>query len=49
VTRHDAVISVRAGFAGRELSALWPDRDRWLVIEGPAGRFSHRFVAQRKD
>src|SRR5262249_46570355 len=25
VTRHDAVVSVRAGFAGRELSALWPD------------------------
>ena len=24
VTRHDAVVSVRAGFAGRELTALWP-------------------------
>ena len=26
VTRHDAVVSVRAGFSGEELSALWPDK-----------------------
>jgi hypothetical protein len=49
VTRHDAVISVRAGFAGRELSTLWPDRDRWRLTEEPAGWFSQRFVAQRTD
>ena len=31
VTRHDAVASVRAGFAGKELSALWPGG--WLELE----------------
>jgi len=45
VTRHDAVASVRAGFTGRELSALWPERDGWRVTEQPAGPFSHLFVA----
>lgn len=49
VTRHDAVASVRAGFTGRELSALWPDRDGWRVTEQPAGPFSHLFVACRKN
>jgi len=47
VTRHDAVISVRAGFVGRELSQLWPADGRWLLKERPAGLFSHLFVAQR--
>ena len=47
VTRHDAPISVRAGFEGRELTALWPDRDHWFLTEEPAGRFSHCFVARR--
>ena len=45
VTQHDAVASVRAGFAGRELSALWP-RDGWDTWERPAGPFSHCFVAR---
>jgi hypothetical protein len=49
VTRHDAAISVRAGFAGRELSALWPDIEKWELIERPAGHFSHLFIAQRKE
>jgi hypothetical protein len=49
VTRHDAVVSVRAGFADRELSALWPDQQYWNVSERAAGLFSHVFVAQRKD
>jgi hypothetical protein len=49
VTRHDAVISVRAGFKGRELSELWPDRDAWTLLESRAGAFCHRFVAVRKD
>ena len=49
VTRHDAVISVRAGFNGRELSELWPDRDAWTLQESRAGAFCHRFVAVRKD
>jgi hypothetical protein len=47
VTRHDAPISVRAGFRGNELSSLWPDGD-WRLDEGAAGLFSHLFVAQRK-
>ncbi len=47
VTKHDAVKSVCAGFAGRELSALWPASGEWLVIEKTAGLFSHTFVAKR--
>ena len=47
VTRHDAVISVRAGFAGRELSALWPADDHWQLSEHRAGVFSHCFIARR--
>jgi hypothetical protein len=47
VTRHDAVVSVRAGFAGRELSALWPADGHWQLSEQRAGMFSHCFVAKR--
>lgn len=47
VTRHDAVVSVRAGFAGRELSALWPGGDGWQTTERRAGLFSHAFSATR--
>ena len=47
VTRHDAVVSVRAGFAGRELSALWPADDKWQLREHSAGLFSHCFIAKR--
>jgi len=46
VTRHDAVASVRAGFAGRELSALWPAADGWSLEERGRGPFSHAFVAR---
>ncbi len=49
VTRHDAPASVRAGFRGAELTALWPDRANWQLHEGAAGLFSHRFVACRHD
>jgi len=49
VTRHDATVSVRAGFAGRELSSFWPDRDDWHAEEGPAGLFNHVFVAGRRS
>ena len=49
VTRHDAQISIRAGFAGSELSALWPDKNNWTLVEQPAGLFSHLFIARRKD
>ena len=48
VTRHDAAASVRAGFAGSELSGLWPDREGWRLVERPAGLFSHLFVARRR-
>lgn len=47
VTRHDAVASVRAGFIGDELSALWPAGDDWQLSESPAGLFSHCFIANR--
>lgn len=47
VTRHDAVVSVRAGFAGSELSALWPAGPGWRLEEGPRGAFSHLFVGRR--
>lgn len=47
VTRHDAEVSVRAGFADQELSALWPSGGGWKLREGKAGMFSHCFVAQR--
>jgi hypothetical protein len=40
------VLSVRAGFSGRELSALWPKGD-WLLEERHAGLFSHLFTARR--
>ena len=49
VTRHDAVVSVRAGFSGRELSALWPDKGQWQLTERRAGPFSHLFMARRND
>jgi hypothetical protein len=47
ITQHDAVRSVRAGFLGRELSALWPPDNNWQLIEQPAGLFSHCFIAKR--
>lgn len=47
VTRHDAGISIRAGFDKRELSELWPDNQNWSLTEQPAGLFSHLFIARR--
>jgi hypothetical protein len=49
VTRHDAPASVRAGFAGQELSRLWPGNGEWKIRERPAGPFSHLFVAQKRN
>jgi SAM-dependent methyltransferase len=49
VSRHDAKISVRAGFVDSELSALWPVEEGWRLMERQAGLFSHCFVAQRID
>jgi hypothetical protein len=47
VTRHDAIASVRAGFAGNELSRLWPARQGWSLQERPANLSSHLFIARR--
>ena len=47
VTRNDAVISVRAGFNGNELSRVWPHSVAWDLHEGRAGLFCHRFMALR--
>ena len=49
VTRHDAVASIRAGFRGAELSALWPDASNWQLTERRAGWFSHLFIARRRE
>ena len=45
VTRHDAVVSVRAGFSGAELSALWPDEPGWDLTERRSRLFTHVFRA----
>ncbi len=51
VTRHDAVLSVHAGFRDHELSARWPEvsnaGEKWQLSESAAGLFSHCFVARR--
>ncbi|MFD2051760.1 methyltransferase domain-containing protein [Mesorhizobium calcicola] len=44
VTRHDAAQSVRAGFRGSELSALWLAANGKPLEERRAGLFSHIFV-----
>ena len=44
---HEAVVSARAGFRGKELSALWPAQGDWELHERAAGLFSHCFVARR--
>lgn len=49
-TRHDALVSVRAGFLGDELSRLWPASPTpWRLLERRAGLFNHLFVAARGD
>lgn len=45
VTRHDAVASVRAGFRGLELSALWPKDSAWTLRERSIFPFTHEFAA----
>jgi hypothetical protein len=49
VTRHDAVLSVEAGFSGRELSALWPESNLWQLHEHAVRLFTHCFAARRID
>jgi SAM-dependent methyltransferase len=46
VTRHDAPISVRAGFRDCELSGLWTAA-RWNLREKRAGLFTHLFAARK--
>jgi len=47
VTRHDARVSIRAGFAEKELSRLWPAESGWSLLERAANFSSHLFVAER--
>ena len=47
ITRHDAVVSVRAGFCDDELSSLWPDKASWHLTEQSTGLFGHLFVARK--
>ena len=47
VTRHDGVLSVRAGFIDRELSSAWPGDAPWRVEEYDDGLFTHCLVAAR--
>ena len=51
VTRRDAVLSVRAGFKGGELSAAWSAEpaDAWRLEEYDDGLFSHSFCAVRRE
>jgi SAM-dependent methyltransferase len=45
VTREDAVTSVAAGFASRELTAVWPNGGQWSCDEYAALPFTHCFTA----
>jgi SAM-dependent methyltransferase len=46
VTRHDGVLSVRAGFVADELGAAWPNpAGGWRVDEYDDGLFTHCLVA----
>ena len=49
VTQNDAPTSVRAGFAGTELSRLWPADGGWSLQERSVGWFSHLFTARRSS
>lgn len=51
VTRHDAVLSVHAGFRDKELSSAWQQScaRRWRLEETAAGPFSHLFAAVRES
>jgi len=51
ITRHDAVLSVHAGFTGCELTSLWrqvcASEEGWDMRESAAGLFSHLFAVHR--
>ena len=46
VTRHDAVVSVKAGFTDQDLSGLWPQAG-WRLVESAGFPFTHVFAARR--
>jgi hypothetical protein len=48
VACHDGVISARAAFREKEISALWPDHRGWRLFEYPKGPMTHVFVAERR-
>jgi hypothetical protein len=48
VTRHDARVSVEAGFRDKELSRLWPSPTGWDLWERRAWPFTHMFLAIRR-
>ena len=48
-TRHDATVSVAAGFKDRELAPLWPASKEWRLQEFRAGWFSHVFLAVHRS
>jgi hypothetical protein len=45
LTRHDARLSVRAGFSDSELSRVWPADSGWQLQEREAGWVTHCFAA----
>jgi len=47
ITRHDAPLSVQAGFRDREISRLWPATREWELGETSVGLFSRGFSARR--
>lgn len=48
VTRHDALVSVRAGFRENEISTFFcPQDQNWKIAEDRAGLFSHSFSATK--
>ena len=49
VTRHDGVLSVRAGFVADDLTRAWPGAgDDWRLDEYDDGAFTHCFGAARR-
>lgn len=49
ITRHDAKVSIRAGFIGQEIYALWPVKKNWRVVERCTRLGSHLFIAKRRE
>ncbi len=48
VSRHDARVSVEAGFKDRELSQAWPRGNQWRLEERRVGPFTHVFSARHE-